>query len=400
MRESWRWFGADDPVNLDDIRQAEASDIVTALYHLPAGEIWPLAEIRACKNRIEYAADGRTQLRWSVVESVPVHEDIKRGVPGCEKYITAFVATMKNLAACNIKTICYNFMPVIDWTRTDLDFRLPTGASALRFDQVLFAAFDLFILNRKGAARDYTDAERKQAKDAFSGLSDAEKKHLSRNITAGLPGRMTDAYDLEEFREALAKYDGIDKDILWGNLVNFLAAVLPEAEKLGVKLAIHPDDPPRELLGLPRIICTPEDLEKLFARLPSPANGMTLCVGTYGSHPHNDLLQMAKQFAARIYFAHLRGVKKDPDNPRSFYEASHLDSDVDMVGIIRHLLHEEARRVESNKGAVCDIPIRPDHGHRMLDDLNRSVNPGYSAIGRLKGLAEIRGVIRALQSRE
>ena len=390
----------DDPVSLDDIRQAGASDIVSALYHIPTGEIWPLDEIRACKGRIDDVSNGCSRLRWSVVESVPIHEDIKRGVPGCEKYIAAFIETMKNLALCNIKTICYNFMPVIDWTRTELDFRLPTGASTLRFDYVLFAAFDLFILKRKQAEYDYTAAEREQAECAFNSLSDAEKERLSGNITAGLPGRMTDAYDLKEFSQALSQYDGIDKDILWGNLVNFLAAVLPEAEKLGVKLAIHPDDPPRELLGLPRIICTPDDLEKLFTRLPSPANGMTLCVGTYGSHPDNDLLQIAKQFAARIYFSHLRGVKKDPDNPWSFYEASHLDSDVDMVSIIRHLLHEEARRVENKEGELCDIPIRPDHGHRMLDDLKKPVNPGYSAIGRLKGLAEIRGVIHALQSRE
>ena len=393
MRESWRWFGTDDPVSLDDIRQAGASDIVSALYHIPAGEVWPIAEIQACKDIIEDVSNGRSPLCWSVVESVPVHEDIKRGVRGCEKYISAFIETMKNLAACDVKTICYNFMPVIDWTRTDLDFRLPTGASALRFDFTLFSAFDLFILKRAGAESDYTDAERTAAAQAFKALSEEKQEHLSRNITAGLPGRMTDSYDIEEFRKALAQYDGIDRDILWENLCRFLEAVLPEAERLGIKLAIHPDDPPRELLGLPRVICTPADLEKLFKRLPSPANGITLCVGTYGSHPDNDLPQMAKQFAARIYFAHLRGVKKDRDNPWSFHEASHLDSDVDIITVIENLLVEEERR------GGDDIPIRPDHGHRMLDDLHKTVNPGYSAIGRLKGLAEIRGVIRTLLAR-
>ncbi|MBL4895012.1 MAG: mannonate dehydratase, partial [Emcibacter sp.] len=341
----------------------------------------------------EDVSGGRSPLCWSVVESVPVHEDIKRAVDGCEKYISASIETMKNLAACDVKTICYNFMPVIDWTRTDLDFRLPTGASALRFDFTLFSAFDLFILKRTGAEGDYTDAERTAAAEAFKDLSEEEKELLSRNITAGLPGRMTDSYDIEEFRKALAQYDGIDREILWENLCRFLEAVLPEAERLGIKLAIHPDDPPRELLGLPRVICTPDDLEKLFERLPSPANGITLCVGTYGSHPDNDLPQMAKQFAARIYFAHLRGVKKDHDNPWSFYEASHLDSDVDIITVIENLLVEEARR------GGDDIPVRPDHGHRMLDDLNKTVNPGYSAIGRLKGLAEIRGVIRTLLAR-
>lgn len=307
---------------------------------------------------------------------------------------------MENLASCGIKTICYNFMPVIDWTRTDLKYPLESGAYALRFDQKKFAAFDLYILQRENATQDYSDKEIHEAWVAYSKMTADERDELTRNIIAGLPGKMTDAYSLDDFRKALAQYSGIDHIKLRANFYHFLSQVLPKAEACGSSLAIHPDDPPRDMLGLPRIICTANDLEKLFRDFPSPANGITLCVGTYGSRPDNDLPAMAEQFGERIHFAHLRGVSRDPDEQRSFYEASHLDSDIDMIGVIKNLLIQERSRKElsasKNKKTYSPIYIRPDHGHQMLDDKDKKVNPGYSGIGRLKGLAEIRGVIRAL----
>lgn len=394
MRQSWRWFGPDDPVSLDDIRQTGATDIVSALHHVPTGEIWSEEAIRTHQALIETTPPALSPLRWSVVESIPVHEDIKLAKPGHQPYIDHWIASMENLAACGIKTICYNFMPVIDWTRTDLSYRLPSGAYALRFDQRKFAAFELFILQRDNAEADYSSEEIAEAKAIFESMSDNDKRQLSDNIIAGLPGKMTGDYSLENFRGALADYRDIDHDTLRANLHAFLAQVLPAAEKQGVKLAIHPDDPPRDLLGLPRIICTADDLQRLFAQLPSPSNGMTLCVGTYGSRPDNDLPAMARQFGERIHFAHLRGVRRDPEEQRSFFEAEHLDSDIDMVSVIKELLAQEQQRDDSG----ADIFIRPDHGHQMMDDIGKTINPGYSAIGRLKGLAEIRGVIRAIST--
>lgn len=389
MRESWRWFGPTDPVTLAEIRQTGATDIVSALHDIPIGEIWPREAIQSHKALIEEHNDNMAPLLWTVVESIPVHEDIKLAAPGHEKYIDNWIATFENLAAEGIKTICYNFMPVIDWTRTDLKYQLPSGAFALRFDQDQFAAFDLFILQRTDARDDYTQVEVERAGRLFRKMSAEEIAGLTRTIIAGLPGKMTDAYSLDDFRAALARYDQVDHAKLRQNLFAFLAKILPHAEKAGVALAIHPDDPPWDMFGLPRIICTPGDLDKLFAELPSPANGMTLCVGTYGSRPDNDLPQMARDYAARIHFAHLRGVSRDPQEQRSFYEAAHLESDIDMVRVIRHLLdNEHALRRE--------IFIRPDHGHQMMGDINRTINPGYSAIGRMKGLAEIRGVVKAL----
>ncbi len=397
MRESWRWFGPDDPVTIADIRQTDATDIVSALHSIVTGEIWPMAAIREHQALIETSEAGLAPLVWSVVESIPVHEDIKLAREGCERYIDSWIATMENLAACGIKTICYNFMPVIDWTRTDLKYQLPSGGYALRFDQQKFTVFDLCILQRDGAEQDYSAQEIATASQLFAQMSEEERALLTRNIIAGLPGKMTDAYGLETFRAMLAKYQGMDADTLRQNLFSFLERVLPVAEQLGVNLAIHPDDPPRDMLGLPRIICTAADLDILFERLPSPANGITLCAGTYGSRPDNDLPGMAKKFAARIHFSHLRGVIRDADEQRSFYEASHLNSDVDIVGVIAALLAEERRR-EASGSACSEIFIRPDHGHQILDDVNKAANPGYSCIGRLKGLAEIRGVVKALQS--
>ena len=397
MRESWRWFGPNDPVTLDEIRQTGATDIVSALHSVAAGEVWTMDAIQAYKNVIEATPDGMQPLHWTVVESIPVHEDIKLGKLGCEKYIHAWAESMVNLAQCGVKTICYNFMPVIDWTRTDLKFQLPSGAYALRFDQKKFAAFDLHILKRENAEQDYSPEELTDAKASFDSMNAEEKTQLTNNIIAGLPGKMTDSYDLESFRKQLAQYQAIDSATLRANLLRFLGIVLPLAEKHGVKLAIHPDDPPRDMFGLPRIICTAEDLNTLFDLAPSPANGITLCVGTYGSRPDNDLPQMAETFGSRIHFSHLRGVSRDANEQRSFYEANHLDSDIDMVGVIKNLLLEEKKRRHSGKDDA-EIFIRPDHGHQMMGDMHKSNNPGYSGVGRLKGLAEIRGVIHALSA--
>ena len=398
MQESWRWFGPNDPVSINEIRHTGVTDIVSALHDIPAGEVWPLEDIRAYKALIEDCAPELAPLKWTVVESIPVHEDIKLARPGHEKYVEAWADSMENLAKCGIKTICYNFMPVIDWTRTDLKFKLPSGAYALRFDQKKFAAFDLFILKREGAEAEYSDEELAEAKDIFEAMSEEERTQLTDNIIAGLPGKMTESYGLDDFREMLANYKDVDAATLRANLFAFLEQVLPRAEAAGVNLAIHPDDPPRDMLGLPRIICTADVLDILFEAQPSPANGITLCVGTYSSRPDNDLPAMAKQFGPRIHFSHLRGVSRDADEQRSFYEASHLDSDIDMIAVIQELLNEELRR-KREAPELESIFIRPDHGLQMMDDIEKSGNPGYSGIGRLKGVAEIRGVIRALSAR-
>ncbi|WP_166422289.1 mannonate dehydratase [Paraglaciecola sp. 20A4] len=402
MRESWRWFGPNDPVTIEEIRQTGATDVVSALHTIPTGEIWTTAAIRQHQSLIEDCETDLAPLKWSVVESIPVHEDIKLARSGHEKYIENWIVSMENLAQCGIKTICYNFMPVIDWTRTDLNFKLSSGAYALRFDQKKFAAFDLFILKRENAEVEYSAQEIAEAKHVFDDMSETERSKLTNNIIAGLPGRMTDSYGIDDFRAMLANYKDVSSDILRTNLFAFLSKVLPRAEAMGVKLAIHPDDPPRDMLGLPRIICTADDLELLFDALPSSSNGITLCVGTYSSRPDNDLPAMAKQFGPRIHFSHLRGVSRDPDEQRSFFEASHLDSDIDMVQVIKELLNEETRRSDEKLAGenieFQDIFIRPDHGHQMMGDIGKTVNPGYSGIGRLKGLAEVRGVIRALSA--
>jgi len=399
MRESWRWFGPSDPVTINDIRQTGVTDIVSALHNIPAGQVWPLDAIRAHQALIEHCEPNLAPLKWTVVESIPVHEDIKLARYGHQKYIEAWITSMENLARCGIKTICYNFMPVIDWTRTDLKYKLPSGAYALRFDQKKFAAFDLFILQRENAQDEYTAEEITEAKQIFETMSVADRTQLTNNIIVGLPGKMTESYGLDDFRAMLAEYKDVDSHILRSHLFAFLSEVLPRAESLGVKLAIHPDDPPRDMLGLPRIICTADDLDILFEAQPSPSNGITLCVGTYSSRPDNDLPAMARQFGSRIHFSHLRGVSRDVDEQRSFYEANHLDSDIDMIAVIKELLNEETRRnQEEPKGRA--IYIRPDHGLQMMDDIGKDGNPGYSGIGRLRGVAEIRGVIRALSAQD
>lgn len=393
MRQAWRWFGPDDPVTLDHVRQAGATDIVSALHHVPPGEAWTRAEVERHRTLIEGTPPGRTALAWSVVESIPVPDDVKRLGRGATRSIEAWGASLEAVAAVGPRIVCYNFMPVLDWTRTDLDWPLPTGATALRFDQARFAAFDLHVLKRAGAEADYDEATRSRAKAVAASLTDEESRTLTCTIAAGLPGGTTEALDLEGFRERLSAYSDITSDRLRANLIAFLEAVTPVAERLGVKLTLHPDDPPRPLFGLPRIASTADDYDSLFRAVPSPSNGMCFCTGSLGVRADNDLPSMVRQFADRIHFTHLRATKRDTDG-LSFHEADHLDGDVDMVAVIAALLAEDRRRPRDST-----IPFRPDHGHRMLDDLdpNRRVNPGYTAIGRLKGLAELRGVMRALE---
>ena len=389
MREGWRWFGPDDPVSLDDIRQAGATEIVTSLHHIKPGKLWPLAEIEKRKAQIETTPEGRSNLFWSVVESVHPHDAIKQGLPERDHYVEIWIETMRNLAKVGINTICYNFMPAIYWTRTDLNYLLPTGARSLRYDNSTFAAFDVFILKRDGARNSYDLETLDRADRIFRGLSDFEIDQVTRTLTAGLPGSPGGSENLNLFRDKLEEFSRFDKDSYRRNLKWFLERVLPVAEELGIKLGIHPDDPPRPLLGLPRIVSTPDDIRWIFEAAPSSSNGLTLCVGTFGVRPDNNLPEMAKQFGDKIFFAHLRSTARDKSDPESFIEAGHIDGDIDMVAVIRALLDAE----KDGKNIV----FRPDHGHRMLGDLKKDVTPGYSAIGRLRGLAEIRGVIKCFE---
>jgi mannonate dehydratase len=391
MRQAWRWYGPDDPVTLDHVRQAGAREIVTALHQYPPGEAWPRQAVAERKALIE-SVPGRTPLRWTVVESIPVPDEILRASPGAARAIDAWIESMRSVAAEGIGIICYNVMPVVDWTRTDLDYPLPTGATALRYDHDRFAAFDLHILRRENA--DYDAATQARARAIYDAMREGEIETLTRNISAGLPGATTSSANLEVFRARIAAYRGITPDKMRANVVEFLEHVVPVAEHLGVRLTLHPDDPPRPLFGLPRIASTAADYRALFDAVPSAANGICFCVGSLGSRPDNDVPAMAQQFAARIYFAHLRATLIDAaGRSLSFTESDHLDGDVNMIDVLRVLVAENARR----EGA-WRIPFRPDHGHRMLDDLEKTrINPGYTGIGRLKGLAELRGAIRALQ---
>ncbi|WP_394521651.1 mannonate dehydratase [Pantoea sp. SGAir0184] len=387
MKQTWRWYGPDDPVSLADARQAGATGIVTALHHIPNGEVWPVEEILQRKAMIEAAG-----LVWSVVESVPIHEEIKTGSGQCQKWISNYQQSLRNLAQCGIHTVCYNFMPILDWTRTDLAFELPDGAKALRFDQIEFAVFELHILQRQGAENDYSADEIAQAAARFASMSEEHKLRLTRNIIAGLPGA-EEGYTLAQFRAQLARYDGIDKARLREHFATFLRGIIPVAEEVGIRMAVHPDDPPRPILGLPRIVSNADDLQWMIDTIESPANGFTMCTGSYGVLAENDLAGMVKRFGPRIYFAHLRSTRREA-NPKTFHEAAHLGGDVDMFAVIKAIAEEEQRR--RNAGQEDLIPMRPDHGHQMLDDLHKKTNPGYSAIGRLKGLAEIRGVELAI----
>ncbi|NTG50397.1 mannonate dehydratase [Agrobacterium rhizogenes] len=387
MESCWRWFGPRDLVPLIHARQGGATGVVTALHEISYSRTWAPAEIEARKALV--AAAG---MRWSVCESIPIPSAIKLGGAGAAKAIGVWKDTLGNLARSDIKTICYNFMPVVDWTRTDLRFEMPTTALALRFDMVEFVAYDVFILRRKGAETSYAPELLKRAEQRRKGLSEEAVQRLESNIIAGLPGG-EDSYGREAIRAEIAAFDGVTADDLRANLDNFLREVVPVAAEVGARLAIHPDDPPISLFGLPRVVSTAEDLRRIVTSVDNPANGLTLCVGSLGSRADNDVLAIAREFAPRINFAHLRDVAIEPDG--SFVEASHLEGRSDMYAILRTLLAEEARRRAEGRMDHL-IPMRPDHGHLIADDVDKPTNPGYSLIGRLKGLAELHGVIHAI----
>lgn len=397
MRQTWRWFGPNDTASVDDMLQSGVEGVVSALHHVPTGDVWPVEEIGRRQNEIGTRRNGEASgLAWEVVESLPVSEDIKKRSGDWRNHIANYRASMENLAAAGIQVICYNFMPVLDWTRTDLAWRLPHGGTCMRFDLIDFAAFDLFVLARKGAAADYCADLTASAKARFAEMSEERKSQLAHNVTCGLPGA-AEHLTLEGVRSHLSEYDGIDARMLRGNLVAFLEEVVPTAERLGLRLCCHPDDPPFPLLGLPRVMSTEEDYRLIIEAVDSPANGITLCSGSLGARPDNDLPGMMRRLGHRVHFLHLRNVKRDTaDHVGSFFEAEHLDGDVDMVALIAAVLAEEARR-EAEGRQDSQIPMRPDHGQDILDDLGRRSQPGYPTIGRMKGLAELRGVMRALK---
>jgi mannonate dehydratase len=390
MEQTWRWFGPDDAISLPEIRQTGATGIVTALHHIPYGVIWSQEEI--ARRNATIVADPTLSLRWSVVESLPIAESIKQGEGDLARLFDNYRISLRNLASQGVTTVCYNFMPVLDWTRTQLATPLPGGGTALRFNAHEYAAFDCFILQRKGAEAEQSREVMARARDWFDHASESDKDRLLGNIMAGLPGAY-DRYDAPGLRRMLDRYADIDRDGLREHLARFLLEVIPAAEEAGIRMCIHPDDPPRPLFGLPRIVSTADDLDFIVGVVDSVANGITLCTGSLGARVGNDLPAIAARFADRIHFVHLRNVGKEPDG--SFMEADHLDGDVDMVAVVNTLLREQARR-QASGDASWRIPFRPDHGHELLDDARRKTHPGYPLIGRMRGLAELRGVMTAV----